>query len=53
MDEVEDQAIDTIIGYTLERYLVDRPHSTFKERMPRAIGAENGARYIHRLLSES
>ncbi|KAJ8435033.1 hypothetical protein Cgig2_027242 [Carnegiea gigantea] len=50
-DEVEDQAIDTAIGYTLERYLADRPRSTFKERMPRAIGGESGAQYIHRLLS--
>ncbi|KAJ8431069.1 hypothetical protein Cgig2_017065 [Carnegiea gigantea] len=53
MDEVEDQAIDTIISYTLERYLVDRPRSTFKERMPRAIGGESGAQYIHRLLSRN
>ncbi|KAJ8438634.1 LOW QUALITY PROTEIN: hypothetical protein Cgig2_016380 [Carnegiea gigantea] len=51
MDEVEDQAVDTIIGYILERYLANRPRSTFKERMPRAIGGESGAQYIHRLLS--
>ncbi|KAJ8443576.1 LOW QUALITY PROTEIN: hypothetical protein Cgig2_020663 [Carnegiea gigantea] len=40
MDEVEDQAIDTVIGYTLECYLADLPRSMFKERMPRAIGGE-------------
>ncbi|KAJ8434238.1 hypothetical protein Cgig2_031902 [Carnegiea gigantea] len=51
IDEVEDQAVDTVIGYILERYLANRPHSTFKERMPRAIGGESGAQYIHRLLS--
>ncbi|KAJ8423138.1 hypothetical protein Cgig2_016491 [Carnegiea gigantea] len=53
MDEVEDQAIDTVIGYALERYLADRPRSTFKERMPTAIGGGNGAQYIHRLLSRN
>ena len=51
MDEVEDQAIDTVIGYTRERYLQDRPRFTFKERLPRAVGGESGAQYVHRLLS--
>ncbi|KAJ8436074.1 hypothetical protein Cgig2_000370 [Carnegiea gigantea] len=36
-DKEEDHAIDTIVGYTLERYHVERPRSTLKERLPRAI----------------
>ncbi|KAJ8430906.1 hypothetical protein Cgig2_008409 [Carnegiea gigantea] len=46
MDAVEDHAIDTIITYTLQRN-----HPTFKERLPRTIGGESGAKYIHRLLN--
>jgi len=51
MDEVEEQAVDTVIGYILERYVADGRRSMFKERMPRAIGRESGARYVHRLLT--
>ncbi|KAJ8442943.1 hypothetical protein Cgig2_019516 [Carnegiea gigantea] len=51
MDAVEDHAIDTIIAYTQQRNHVDRPQPTIKERLPRAIGGESGAKYIHRLLN--
>ncbi|KAJ8436744.1 hypothetical protein Cgig2_009718 [Carnegiea gigantea] len=51
MDEEEDRAIDTIIGYNLQRYHLDWPRSTLKERFLRAIGEESGANYIHILLS--
>jgi len=51
MDEMEDQAVDTVIGDILDRYVADGCRSTLKERMPRAIGAESGAQYIHRLLT--
>ncbi|KAJ8441444.1 hypothetical protein Cgig2_023630 [Carnegiea gigantea] len=50
MDEEEGHAIDTIVIYILERFQVERPHSMLKERLPRAIGGESGANYIHRLL---
>ncbi|KAJ8449588.1 hypothetical protein Cgig2_005610 [Carnegiea gigantea] len=51
MDAVEDHAIDTILTYTLQRNHVDQPQPMFKERLPRAIGGESGAKYIHRLLN--
>ena len=53
MDAVEDHAIDTFIAYTLQRNHVDRPQPTFKERLPRAIDGESGAKYIHRFLNEN
>ncbi|KAJ8445649.1 hypothetical protein Cgig2_009050 [Carnegiea gigantea] len=44
-------AIDTIVDYTLQCYHMDRPCSTLKERLPRAIGGESGVQYIYRLFS--
>jgi len=49
MAEEEGDAVDTVI-YTLERFHVERPCSTLKERLLRAICGKSGANYIHKLL---
>ncbi|KAJ8419561.1 LOW QUALITY PROTEIN: hypothetical protein Cgig2_018119 [Carnegiea gigantea] len=50
MDEEEGHAIDTIVIYILERFHMERPCSTLKERLLRTICRESRANYIHKLL---
>ncbi|KAJ8436713.1 hypothetical protein Cgig2_027384 [Carnegiea gigantea] len=49
MDVKEDQTVDTIFVYALEHFHLKQPLSLI-DRLSNAIGGENGAKYIHRLL---